>query len=196
MSGLIANVGIYRLTTILCWLILGCYWWYNSTRVKATVQAQSRPSRYLYLFFLLLGFIIVYSDQFALSILAYRLTPANHASGIAGTLICMAGIAFAIWARKTLGNNWSGDVTLKKGHDLVQSGPYKIVRHPIYTGFEIGILGVAVIVGQLKGLLGLSIVFAAHYYKTTMEEKLMYQQFGLKYAEYSKKVKRLIPFIF
>ena len=186
----------YTLVTLTFWLILFAYWGVNAQKVKTAVQKQSRLSRYLYLFLFFSGWFIIYSPYCAIGVLGYQLIPANTLTGLLGLVINICGVAFAIWARKTLGNNWSGDVTLKKEHELVQSGPYKFVRHPIYTGFEIGLLGVAITVGQLKGLVGLSLAVACHYYKTTMEEKIMYQQFGERYAEYAKRVKRLVPFVF
>ena len=189
-------MSIYTEVTLFCWCILFAYWFINAQKVKTAVQKQSRLSRYLYLFLFFSGWFIIYSPYCAIGILGYQLIPANTLTGITGGTICVGGVAFAIWARKTLGDNWSGDVTLKKEHELVQSGPYRFVRHPIYTGFEIGLLGVAITVGQLKGLVGLSLAFACHYYKTTMEEKIMYQQFGHKYAIYAKQVKRLVPFVF
>jgi len=189
-------MSVYTEITIACWAVLLTYWFVNASKVKAAVQTQTALSRYVYLFFLASGFVITYARIFAVGPLGYQLIPVNDLSGIVGLAVCIGGVAFAIWARRTLGNNWSGEVTLKKEHELVQRGPYKIVRHPIYTGFEIGLLGVAITIGQVKGLLGLSIVFAAHYYKTTMEEKIMYAQFPTQYADYAKRVKRLVPFVF
>ena len=186
----------YTDITIGCWAGLLFYWFANASKVKAAVQTQTALSRYVYLFFLALGFVITYAKVFAVGPLSYQLIPVNDLSGAVGTVTCIGGVTFAIWARKTLGNNWSGEVTLKKEHELVQTGPYKIVRHPIYTGFEIGLLGVAITIGQLKGLLGLATVFSAHYYKTTMEEKIMYAQFPTQYADYARRVKRLVPFVF
>ena len=186
----------YTVITLFFWFVLFIYWGINAQKVKSAVQKQSRFSRYLYLFLFFSGWFIIYSPYCAVGILGYQLIPASAASGIAGVIISACGVAFAIWARKTLGANWSGDVTLKKEHELIQSGPYQFVRHPIYTSFEIGLLGVAITVGQLKGLVGLSLVFACHYYKSAMEEKIMYQQFGDRYDDYAKRVKRLVPFVF
>jgi protein-S-isoprenylcysteine O-methyltransferase Ste14 len=189
-------MSIYTGATIFCWAVLLLYWFANAQKVKAAAHTQTRISRYIYMFFFISAFVIVYTRGLAIGILGYQLIPANTVSGVVGMVICISGVAFAIWARKTLGDNWSAQVTLKKEHELVQKGPYKFVRHPIYTGFEIGLLGVAITIGQLKGLVGLSIAFFCHYYKTTMEEKIMYSEFGEQYAEYAKRVKRLIPFVF
>lgn len=189
-------MSIYTGITIFCWAVLITYWFINAQKIKAAAQTQSRISRYLYLLVMVSGYVIVYARVFAIGILSYRIIPKNDVTGIIGLAVCISGVAFAIWARRTLGTNWSGEVTLKKEHELVQSGPYKIVRHPIYTGFEIGLLGVAITIGQLKGLVGLSVVFVNHYFKTLMEEEIMYSQFPTQYPEYVKRVKRLVPFIF
>lgn len=189
-------MSIYTVITIVCWAVLLTYWFANAQKVKAAVQTQSRSSRMLYMFIMISGFVIVYAKVFAVGILGCQLIPKNSITGAIGSAVCISGVAFAIWARTVLGKNWSGEVTLKKEHELVQSGPYKIVRHPIYTGFEIGLLGVAITIGQLKGLVGFSMVFVNHYFKTQMEEKIMYAQFPAQYPDYAKRVKRLIPFIF
>jgi protein-S-isoprenylcysteine O-methyltransferase Ste14 len=189
-------MSMYTGITIVCWLILLAYWGYNSRKVKTAVFTQTKTSRYVYLFFLLTSFIILYFRFAAVGILGYQIIPVNRFTGLAGAGICVAGVAFAIWARKFLGDNWSAEVTLKQGHKLIQSGPYQFVRHPIYTGFEIAFLGTVITIGQLKGFVGLGILFTNHFYKTMMEEKILREQFREQYLDYAKRVRRLIPFIF
>ena len=186
----------YTNITLIGWVVLFIYWFVNAQEVKAAVQKQTQASRYIYLFFLALGFSIIYFPFFGWGLLSYQIIPSNDITGVIGIMVSFSGIAFAIWARKTLGKNWSGEVTLKEGHELIQTGPYRIVRHPIYTGFEIALLGAAITAGQAKGLLGLAIIFLNHYFKTRMEEEIMYSQFPTQYPEYVKRVKRLVPFIF
>ena len=186
----------YALVTIINWLLFLLYWWLMSRKVKAAVYAQSSAERYIYLFFLLLSFLLLYTPLFAIGPLGHQIIPVNEITGMCGAIVSTSGVAFAIWARKTLGDNWSGNVTIKREHELIQSGPYKIVRHPIYTGFEICFLGAAVTIGQLKGFAALGIIFLNHLNKIKLEEKIMCEQFPEEYARYSKRVKRLIPFIF
>ena len=69
-----------------------------------------------------------------------------------GLALLCAGLAFAVWARVELGRNWSGSVTVKEGHELIRSGPYAYVRHPIYTGLIAALIGTAVIIGTLRAL--------------------------------------------
>jgi len=89
--------------------------------------------------------------------------------------LTFAGIAFAIWARMLLGRNWSSDVTLKRDHELIVAGPYRWVRHPIYTAVP------------LAG--------AAFWRKLKIEEAVMRRRFGETYAHYAKRVPALIPFV-
>ncbi len=186
----------YILITILGWVTFFSYWGRMAKKVKSEVYSQGRISRLVYLFFLFSGLISVYISALSVGWAGYQVIPVSNLSGFIGALISLLGMGFAIWARKTLGSNWSAKVTLKEGHELIQNGPYSIVRHPIYTGFEMGVLGPAIVFGQLKGFIALAIVFAAHVWKIGMEEDIMNTQFPTQYAAYSKRVKRLIPFIF
>jgi protein-S-isoprenylcysteine O-methyltransferase Ste14 len=182
--------------TVACWFTFFSYWQVMSGKVKAPVYEQGKSSRIVYLFFVFSSLVSVYIPYFSLGLLGYRVIPSGNFSGIAGALICLSGLAFAIWARKTLGENWSAKITLKKEHELIQSGPYNIVRHPIYTGFELMTLGPAIVVGELKGFIALGIIFVSHLLKIRKEEELMRRQFPEQYDEYSKRVKRLVPFTF
>jgi protein-S-isoprenylcysteine O-methyltransferase Ste14 len=94
-----------------------------------------------------------------------------------------------------LGSNWSGTVTVKQNHELVQSGPYAIVRHPIYSGFLLGALGTALSVGEARGLIALALAFVGWVAKTRVEEQFMVEQFNGDYVRYRREVKRLIPFV-
>jgi protein-S-isoprenylcysteine O-methyltransferase Ste14 len=186
----------YTLLTQACWAVLFGYWWLMSRQVKIATYRQSSAARAVYLFFLILGFVLLYVPATHIAVLDYQIFPLSTITGLTGVGICIAGVAFAIWARKTLGNNWSGNVTLKKEHELIQSGPYSLVRHPIYTGFEICFLGAAITTGQLKGFMAILIIFINHLQKIKLEEAIMHQQFPGQYEAYAKRVKRLIPFIY
>jgi protein-S-isoprenylcysteine O-methyltransferase Ste14 len=100
---------------------------------------------------------------------------------------------FAAWARVTLGRNWSATITVKQDHDLITSGPYRFVRHPIYTGLLLGLAGIAVARGEWRGVLGVVLAFGAFWRKLRIEERWMREQFGGAYDEYSRRVAALIP---
>ena len=102
---------------------------------------------------------------------------------------------FAIWARNVLGRNWSGIVTLKQDHELIRTGPYRYVRHPIYTGLLIAFAGSAIARGEWRGLLALAIAFVALWRKLKLEEQWMIETFGDAYRRYRDEVRALIPFV-
>ena len=110
-----------------------------------------------------------------------------------GACVVVVGLGFAIWARLVLARNWSGIVTLKHDHELVRSGPYGIVRHPIYTGLLTALLGTAAAIDQWRGVLALGIVTTSFLAKMRTEEAFMRRAFGPAYAEYSRGVAALIP---
>jgi protein-S-isoprenylcysteine O-methyltransferase Ste14 len=112
-----------------------------------------------------------------------------------GLVITAMGIAFSVWARLWIGRNWSGTVTIKEQHELIQNGPYGLVRHPIYSGFLLAFLGTAITVGELHGLMGFPMVVLGWGLKARLEESFMTQQFGPAYLDYKRRVKSLVPFV-
>ena len=110
-------------------------------------------------------------------------------------ILCIAGLAFCVWARATLGRNWSGTITLKEGHELIERGPYRLVRHPIYTGLLAMFLATALAFGHLGGVVAVILAFASFWIKLSEEEKLMLQQFPDQYRSYQQRVKCIIPFV-
>jgi len=123
-------------------------------------------------------------------------TPHNALPGLTGLALDFAGVAFAIWARVVLGRNWSGMVmTVKIGHELVQTGPYAIVRHPIYTGLILAMLGTALTLGTLASYLGVAAGLAAIIIRVNVEETLMSAQFRELHQAYRQRTKKLIPFV-
>jgi len=105
-----------------------------------------------------------------------------------------AGLGFAVWARIHIGRNWSGTVTLKENHELVTSGPYAMVRHPIYTGLLLAIVGSALARGDGRSVLAVVIAWLSLWRKYRIEEAWMLETFGERYAAYRRRVPALIPF--
>jgi protein-S-isoprenylcysteine O-methyltransferase Ste14 len=121
--------------------------------------------------------------------------PASMGAGVAGVLICLLGIALAVWARRHLGRNWGMPMSIKVDPELVTSGPYAHIRHPIYTGVLLAMLGSAV-VGDVWWLIffvafGIYFVISA---KT--EEKRLVQQMPNQYPDYMRKTKMIVPFVY
>ena len=111
-----------------------------------------------------------------------------------GSVLCVVGVGLAIWARTILGRNWSGRPATKEGHELITDGPYRLVRHPIYTGMLLAMLGTFFIAG-LPGLLVFIAFSGVAIYRIRVEERLMVQLFGDKYEQYRKRTKALVPFV-
>ena len=110
-----------------------------------------------------------------------------------GVGLLVAGLGLAVWARLHLGRYWSGTITLKEGHRLIRSGPYAMVRHPIYTGIITAMVGTAITVGTVSGTLGVLLLLAAYLLKIRREERFLACEFGEEYARYRKDVNSLFP---
>jgi protein-S-isoprenylcysteine O-methyltransferase Ste14 len=113
-----------------------------------------------------------------------------------GAAITIAGLLFAVWARQYLGRNWSSSVTIKQGHELITTGPYAVVRHPIYTGILTGFLGVAIAMSQVRGFIVPALFFLAFWLKLRREEQFMRSQFGDVYTTYAHHTSALVPYLF
>jgi protein-S-isoprenylcysteine O-methyltransferase Ste14 len=105
------------------------------------------------------------------------------------------GIGFAFWARVHLGRNWGIPMSLREGHELVTSGPYVYVRHPIYTGLMLATIGTALAIGLL-GLVFFALSFVYFLVSARTEEKMMLAQFPDTYPAYRRRTKMLVPFVF
>lgn len=112
-----------------------------------------------------------------------------------GFLVSLVGILFSIWGRMALGNNWSADAVLKSGQTLVTKGPYAIVRNPIYSGITLGVIGSAVALSNVSGLLAVVLILFFSYLRITYEERMMEEKFGSEWDDYAKAVKRFIPWL-
>ncbi len=123
-------------------------------------------------------------------------SPTIHTPVLAaiGAVVFASGIALAIWARVHLGRNWGMPMTQKAEPELVTSGPYRFVRHPIYSGLLVAILGTA-LVTNLIGLIIVAILGAYFYYSASVEEKNLTATFPAAYPEYRNSTKMLIPFV-
>ena len=106
-----------------------------------------------------------------------------------------AGLLFSVWTRLHLGNNWSQTVTIKEDHELITSGPYSLVRHPIYSGLLTGFIGSAIALDKWRGIVAVLLVFIVLWHKLRLEEKWMHSQFGEAYESHSIKVAILIPYL-
>jgi protein-S-isoprenylcysteine O-methyltransferase Ste14 len=112
-----------------------------------------------------------------------------------GAAVAVAGFLFTVWAREHLGRNWSGIVTVKQDHELVVTGPYALVRHPIYTGLLLAFAGTALARSEWRGVSAVVIASLALWRKLTLEERWMQEQFAQQYRAYKHRVAALVPFV-
>jgi len=178
-----------------CWLIFIVIWLLGAVSTKRTIYRESSGTRARYWLVLVIGYFLVIKSSSLPSPLDWLVIPHTSSSAWTGVFLCVSGLLFAIWARVILGRNWSGVVTLKEGHELIERGPYRFVRHPIYTGILAMIAGTAIAIGYFGGFLGLWLVFVSFWLKLKREEDLMLKHFPDKYAAYQHRVKRIIPFL-
>jgi protein-S-isoprenylcysteine O-methyltransferase Ste14 len=177
------------------WIAAAVVWIIAGFTTKVTVRRQSVGSRLLELAPVAVGFVLLRTNPGLMAWLAVRFVPHTFEWRSLGAAVTIAGIAIAIWARFYLGPNWSATVTVKKDHQLIRSGPYGIVRHPIYSGFLLGMLGTAIYVGELRGLFAVALATWGWKMKSQHEEAFMECEFGDEYIRYRHEVKALVPFI-
>jgi protein-S-isoprenylcysteine O-methyltransferase Ste14 len=175
----------------LCWGLLVLVWIISAFSAKPSRERQSRSSRLATLGYLILTFLLL-AGRLGLNA---RVLPNAPVLRLMGDVITFVGLVIALWARFALGANWSGTITFKEGHELIERGPYRFVRHPMYTGLLLMILGTAVALGSLSGLLALLLGFTGMWRKLKREEALLTKHFPDAYPRYMSRTKALVPFL-
>lgn len=177
------------------WIVFLVVWVVAAGKTKRTARRMSGWQRYLQISFAIPGVILLFGKGLRFAGLGYRLIPMIAALAWFGVALTACGIAFAAWARFALGGNWSSEITVKEGHELVRSGPYRFVRHPIYSGVLLALFGTAVCIGEIRAAVAFVLFLAGFWVKARTEEALMVAQFGEQYRRYQREVKALIPFV-
>lgn len=175
------------------WLLFGVYWLVSALKRKKTKQRETVLQRVGYTLPLALVFYLLYQHQPHYGWLDNRFFPAGPFGEWFGVLLTAAGIGVAFWARWHLGTNWSGVVTLKEGHELIRSGPYRSIRHPIYTGILLALLGTAIAFGEVRGLFAVAIVWLSFYIKARREESFLSQEFGPGFTDHKQHTGMFLP---
>ena len=174
-----------RTTVLVLWLAFGAYWFIAALSSKRGSRSpRSRlPGLLIVIVFVILR--IVRPGTLAVHPLAVQ---------IVGLVLFLAGLALSVWARIYLGRNWGMPMTRKDEPELVTSGPYRFVRHPIYSGLLLAILGTT-LATNLYWLIALAILGVYFVHSARVEERLMTASFPRAYPRYQATTKMLIPFV-
>jgi protein-S-isoprenylcysteine O-methyltransferase Ste14 len=175
------------------WLIFIAYWLVSAFKRKRTKSRESMLQRLSYILPLWVMWMLLFRESVTFPWLNIRFVPDAPAVAWIGTALTAAGIAIACWARYHLGENWSGTVTLKENHELIRTGPYRNIRHPIYTGILLALLGTAIAVGEVRAIIAVAIAYASFYTKARREECFLSQEFGPSFAEHQRHTGMFLP---
>ncbi len=177
----------------LCWTAWVAYWVIMAFSSKHTIERTGFIGYRLVAGVLVVGWLLAERLLHVSSRSQLWQTPL--ALGILTDCIVLAGAAFTVWARITLGRNWSAEVTFKEDHELIESGPYALARHPIYTGLIAMALGTAINYGRAFGFALFLALCGGLWWKSRQEEQMMSKHFPYAYAEYKMRVHAIIPFV-
>jgi protein-S-isoprenylcysteine O-methyltransferase Ste14 len=175
------------------WMVLCLYWILSALRMKAVKSRESLGQQLSYVFPLALGLALLFNSRAHYSWLGMRFGPDTTALAVSGVVLTAAGVALAIWSRFVLGENWSATVSIRKNHELIRMGPYRTMRHPIYTGMLVGLLGTALVVGEVRGLLAFAILWLGFYRKARKEEAFLTREFGAGFKAHAQHTGMFLP---
>jgi protein-S-isoprenylcysteine O-methyltransferase Ste14 len=175
------------------WIAFYAYWLISAWKTRSPVKRKLSGLSYFLYGIVWVALCIFLLTWFSPDLMAVRVVPDSIGFTLVGLLITLAGLAFAIWARVHLGKNWSGMPTIREEHTITRTGPYRFVRHPIYSGILLGLIGTAIGIGYLIVFFCVILVFGLFVIKFRMEEKFLLEEFGEEYARYKQEVKALIP---
>jgi protein-S-isoprenylcysteine O-methyltransferase Ste14 len=186
----------YTLVAYAGWALILVVWIVSYFNTRKAVRHAKPMLQVVATSLIALAFVLLFQRR-AHGILATRLTDVPAPVAALAAAVCLGAVGFAIWARLTLGRNWSGALaSVGENHELVVEGPYRYVRHPIYAGFLIAMLATAVTIGTLASYLSVLLALLAFLMRIFMEEALMLSQFPEAYRAYRAKTAALIPRLF
>jgi len=165
------------------WIGFSVYWGIAARNSAEAKTAESAGSRRVHVLLTNVGQLLLFVPLPGMrqSFLVHSL-----AWVAAGLAIQASSIALAVWARRHLGSNWSGRIEIKMDHELVRTGPYRLLRHPIYTAVVGMCVGTGLVDGHVHALVGLAMVLAAYWRKIRMEEANLRDAFGSRYEDYRR----------
>ena len=173
----------------LSWMLLMMVWLALASESNEPIEVKRDKRSDVAGWIVSLGWVVLLLNRFN----GPQLLPRLMSIRVIGSVLTITGLAFALWARFSLGSNWDSLISLRLNHKLVRTGPYAIVRHPIYSRFMIALAGSFLNFGHLRSLIAVAMVTIAWVYKAGLEETFMRDHFGIEHDQYCHDVKRLIP---
>lgn len=173
------------------WIVTGVYFLASMLFTNRIRRRESGGVRVLDRVLLLGGYVLLFwiipgsTKQHFM-----RTTTALAAAGVALTFL---GLSLTLWSRIRLGRYWSGVVALKQDHRLIQVGPYRIVRHPLYSGIILAACGMVLAVTTWNSLLGVAFLVACFERRAHKEDALLAAEFGAEFEIYRHRTGRLLP---
>lgn len=179
--------------TTIPWTVFGAYWLISALKTRATVRREGFAARYGVMLIEIVGFTLLFNSDFDIGPLGRHFLPRITATAAIGIAFTWIGLAIAIWARYHLGQFWSGRITLKQDHQLIRTGPYARLRHPIYTGLDLAAIGTALVIDRWRCVSAVVVILIGFVIKAKREEALLGGQFGEAFQEHRKHTGFLLP---
>jgi|GEM_PF-184361 len=173
------------------WLVWSIYWMIAGRFVLKTKSSEGPLGRLGHLLPMYAGLFLIFHGRHP-SFFG-RLYDNNGIEAL-GDIITFGGLLFSVWARIHLGRYWSGIITIKEGHRIIRTGPYQVVRHPIYTGMLTAAAGSAITASTVDGVIGLLVLIVTLVIKSRREEKVLAAELGDEYTVYKREVPALVPY--
>ena len=189
---IVAHPSLRMLLSGAIWIVFTNYWSYQAAKAARTTQVESKSSRRFHQLLLNGALLLLFVPVPGLR---GRYVPLNNTVVAIGFAVQIGFILFAISARRHLGRYWSGAISSAEGHQLIRTGPYRFVRHPIYTAMIGMSVGTTLISGEIHALLGALVFIIAYWRKIRLEEAHLRTLFGQDYESYSGETWALIPWV-
>jgi protein-S-isoprenylcysteine O-methyltransferase Ste14 len=175
------------------WLLFAGYWLIAALGSKKAAKKERSGERVGHIIFMALGFFLLYRADPHFGLLNLRLLPEKSWIDYLGAALTLAGVLFAIWARYTIGKEWSAEIQIKQGHELIRSGPYAHIRHPIYTGILVALVGTALSIGEYRGIVAVALFLVGFVRKARREEKFLASEFGRAFDDHRRHTGFFLP---
>lgn len=179
---------------IILWAIFLTYWTFNAFTVKRTIESENPWPGFLMFAVIVATFILLRRGSLFSTFFGKVLW--SKMPIVVADVITLLGLVIVIWARASLGSNWSANPTFKENHELIERGPYCYVRHPIYSGVLLMVFGTALLAGLVGGFVLLGVFFIGFRFRSSQEERLLTKHFPEAYPKYKTRVKAFVPFVY